>query len=181
MPGSTKHKGFYCAPSSPSSHSAFQGSASKWATLYLALFKTEGRLLVQQDMPSTHQSLFQAWGRCLSWSPPWRCRRTRLQDRSSLKSQHPQCIFSTSCVPHLPKGSRAEKVTTSMLKVQKNLRSSAEKIRRHHEDLQHPWPCKSRDLLSQPNHGPKIQGKAGDQGDTVCGHGTKPLLPAGRP
>lgn len=158
--------------------------------MYLALFKIEGRLLVQQDVSGTEQSpsIFQAWGRCLSWSSPWderlqhgRCWKTRLQDRSSLKSQSPWCIFSTSRVPHLPRGSRAEKVTTSMLKVQKNLRDSTEKIRRHHEDLQHPWPCKSRDLLPQPHHCPKIQRKAGDQGDTVCGHGKKPLLPAGRP
>lgn len=36
-----------------------------------------------------------------------------------------------------------------------------EKIRKHHEHLQHLWLCKSRDLLSQPNEEP--QGYKGRQ------------------
>jgi len=79
-------------------HRAFQGSASKWATMYAELFKREGRLLVQLEVPSTEQSpsIFQAWGRYLSQSPPWderhqrgQCWRSRLQATSSLKSQSP--------------------------------------------------------------------------------------------
>lgn len=99
---------------------------------------------------------FQAWGRCPSSKPA-----------SSGGDGSPQdgCPIT-------------EEITTSMLKVQKNLHSSMEKTRRCCEHLQHPWPCKSRDLLTQPKQ--KIQEEAGGQGGTAHSPGTKPLLPAGR-
>lgn len=63
---------------------------------------------------------------------------------------------SSSAGDGSPQGgwSITEKITTSMLKVQENLHSSMEKTRRHSEHVQHPWPCKSRDLLTQPNQEP---------------------------
>lgn len=62
-------------------------------------------------------------------------------------------------IPYLPGGPRAEKVTTTMLQVQKNTCSSAGKTKRHHEHLQYPWPVKSRDSLSQPNQEPQDTGE----------------------
>lgn len=81
--------------------------------------------------------------------------------------------ITTGWVPH---NRRDNNFNT--LKVQKNLHSSMEKTRRCCEHLQHPWACKSRDLLTQPKQ--KIQEEAGGQGGTAHSCGTKPLLPAGR-
>lgn len=107
----------WLCPELPSLHRAFQGSVSKWVTRYLTLWELrECTGCAQHRAEPLHISKPGAG----------------VQASLLLRDGSPQDGWSIT-----------EKITTSMLKAQKNLHSSMEKTSRLSERLQHPWDARA--------------------------------------
>lgn len=144
----------WLCPELPSLHWAFQGS--RWTSM-----KTEGRVLVQKDV-SQHLPKLGAGVQAillLSWgwiTTGW----VVLEDQAAGQSQ-PEV---TESVVHLLRVLRPTPPTGVHNRKDNNFPAqSPEKLAQLHGStmnmVQHPWPCKSSDLLTQANQEPQDTGE----------------------